>query len=65
MTEVVNNPAQHCYELAVDDYLAATCYKVSDGVITFVHTAVPRSWAVKVSDRSGSRARWIRYELTA
>ncbi len=42
MTEVVNNPAQHRYELLVDGYLAATHYKVADGVITFIHTEVPK-----------------------
>ncbi len=41
MTEVVDNPAHHRYELTVDGHLAATYYKLSDGVITFVHTEVP------------------------
>jgi uncharacterized protein len=41
MAEVVNNPAQHRYELVVEGHLAATYYKVSDGVITFIHTEVP------------------------
>ena len=41
MTEVVNNKAHHRYELGVDGHLAATYYKMSDGVITFVHTEVP------------------------
>jgi len=41
MTEVVNNRAHHRYELTVDGHLAATYYKVSDGVITFIHTEVP------------------------
>ena len=41
MAEVVNNPAQNRYELVVEDHLAATYYKVSDGVITFIHTEVP------------------------
>ena len=41
MTEVVNNRAQHRYELTVDGHLAATYYKMSDGVITFIHTEVP------------------------
>ena len=42
MAEVVNNPAQHRYELVVEGYLAATYYKVSDDVITFIHTEVPK-----------------------
>jgi uncharacterized protein len=41
MSDVVNNPAKHRYELAVDGHIAATYYKVADGVITFVHTEVP------------------------
>jgi uncharacterized protein len=42
MADVVNSPAQHRYELVVDGHLAATYYKVSDGVITFIHTEVPK-----------------------
>jgi uncharacterized protein len=41
MTDVVNNRAQHRYELTVDGHLAATYYKISGDVITFVHTEVP------------------------
>ena len=41
MTDVVNNPAQQRYELTVDGHLAATYYKVADGIITFIHTEVP------------------------
>jgi predicted GNAT family acetyltransferase len=41
MTEVVNNRAHHRYELTVEGHLAATYYKVADGVITFIHTEVP------------------------
>jgi predicted GNAT family acetyltransferase len=41
MTDVVNNKAQHRYELTVEGHLAATYYKISDGVITFIHTEVP------------------------
>jgi predicted GNAT family acetyltransferase len=40
MTDVVNNKAQHRYELTVDGHLAATYYKIADGVITFIHTEV-------------------------
>jgi hypothetical protein len=39
--EIVNNTAKHRYELAVDGHIAATYYKIADGVITFVHTEVP------------------------
>ena len=41
MTDIVNNRALHRYELTVDGHLAATYYKISDGVITFIHTEVP------------------------
>src|SRR6201984_3763312 len=41
MTDVVNNKAQHRYELTVNGHLAATYYELSGDVITFVHTEVP------------------------
>jgi uncharacterized protein len=41
MSEVVNNTAEHRYELAVDGHIAATYYEIAGGVITFVHTEVP------------------------
>ena len=41
MNEVVNNPAHQRYELAVDGHIAATYYKITDRVITFIHTEVP------------------------
>ena len=41
MSDVVNNPEKHRYELEVEGHLAATYYKLADGVITFVHTEVP------------------------
>jgi uncharacterized protein len=41
MSEVTNNSEQHRFELAVDGHIAATYYKISDGVITFIHTEVP------------------------
>jgi uncharacterized protein len=40
-SEIVNNTSKHRYELAVDGHIAATYYKIADGVITFVHTEVP------------------------
>ena len=43
MTESVqNNPARKRYELEAEGHLAATYYELSDGVITFVHTEVPK-----------------------
>jgi predicted GNAT family acetyltransferase len=41
VNDVSNNPAHHRYELAIDGHLAATYYKIADGVITFIHTEVP------------------------
>jgi uncharacterized protein len=41
MTDIVNNKAHHRYELAVDGHIAASYYKIADGVITFIHTEVP------------------------
>ena len=41
MTEVVNNAAHHRFELEIEGHLAATYYKIADGVITFIHTEVP------------------------
>jgi predicted GNAT family acetyltransferase len=41
MSEIINNRAQHRYELAVDGHIAATYYEIADGVITFEHTEVP------------------------
>jgi len=39
--EVRDNPAAHRFELDVDGHLAAAYYKLTPGVITFVHTEVP------------------------
>ena len=47
MTDVVNNKAHHRYELTVEGHLAATYYKIEDGVITFIHTEVPPELAGK------------------
>jgi uncharacterized protein len=41
MTDIINNKTKHRYELTVDGHIAATYYKMADGVITFVHTEVP------------------------
>ena len=41
MSDIVNNKAQHRYELAVESHIAATYYKVEDKIITFIHTEVP------------------------
>ena len=41
MSEVTDNTEKHRFELAVDGHIAATYYKISDGVITFIYTEVP------------------------
>jgi uncharacterized protein len=41
MSEVINNPAQHRYELMVDGHRADAHYKLDGNVITFMHTEVP------------------------
>jgi hypothetical protein len=46
-SEIVNNPSQHRYELAVDGHLAATYYEIAGGIITFVHTEVPPEFGGK------------------
>lgn len=46
MTDTVrNNTDENRYELSVDGHLAATYYRIADGVITFVHTEVPDALA--------------------
>ena len=39
---VHNNPARSRYELEVDGHLAVAVYTLTPGVITFVHTEVPK-----------------------
>jgi predicted GNAT family acetyltransferase len=41
VNEFSDNPAQHRFELEVEGHLAKTYYRIEDGVITFIHTAVP------------------------
>lgn len=41
MNDIVNNKAQHRFELVVDGHLAAAYYKRDGDVITFIHTEVP------------------------
>lgn len=42
---VLNNTEKNRYELSVDGHLAATYYRIADGVITFIHTEVPDALA--------------------
>ncbi|WP_024507021.1 GNAT family N-acetyltransferase [Bradyrhizobium sp. ARR65] len=41
MSDVVNNKAQHRFELTVDGHRADAYYKLDGDVITFAHTEVP------------------------
>ena len=41
MGDIVNNKADHRFELVVDGHLAAAFYKADGNVITFIHTEVP------------------------
>jgi len=45
--DVVNNTEKHRFELAAEGYLAATYYEINAGVITFIHTEVPKELAGK------------------
>jgi uncharacterized protein len=47
MADVVDNPAQHRFELAVDGHVARSEYGLKDGVMTFMHTEVPEALAGK------------------
>ena len=39
---VRDNPARHRYELEVDGHVAIAEYRLAAGVITFIHTEVPK-----------------------
>ncbi len=41
MSETIDNKIKQRYELAVDGHTAVSYYKVTDGVVTFMHTEVP------------------------
>jgi len=41
MADIVNNRAEHRFELTVDGHLASAYYKTDGNVITFEHTEVP------------------------
>ncbi|MGO4715763.1 GNAT family N-acetyltransferase [Bradyrhizobium sp. 2TAF24] len=40
--DVVNNTDKHRFELTVEGHMAATYYDIKAGVITFIHTEVPK-----------------------
>jgi hypothetical protein len=41
MTDIVNNAAQHQFELEVDGHVATAHYEINGNVVTFMHTEVP------------------------
>jgi predicted GNAT family acetyltransferase len=41
--EIHDNPAHHRYELVVDGVTAYVLYRRQPGVITFIHTEVPKA----------------------
>jgi predicted GNAT family acetyltransferase len=41
MSDIVDNKADHRFELVVEGHLAAAYYKLDGNIITFVHTEVP------------------------
>jgi uncharacterized protein len=41
MSKVIDNKAQHRFELQVEGHVAKSFYKLADRVITFEHTEVP------------------------
>lgn len=40
---VRDNPAEHRFEIAIGDQIAKAEYRLSDGLITFTHTEVPKA----------------------
>ena len=47
MTDVIDHPSRHCFELTIDGHVAISKYSLHDGVITFLHTEVPEALAGK------------------
>jgi uncharacterized protein len=43
MPEVVDNRAEHEFELVVDGHRAIAAYQLEEGVIVFTHTIVPKA----------------------
>jgi hypothetical protein len=41
MSDIIDNKAQHRFELDVEGHIAKSFYRLADGVITFEHTEVP------------------------
>jgi predicted GNAT family acetyltransferase len=45
LSEVRNDERQHRYEIEIGGHVAYTHYRLSPGVVTFVHTEVPKELA--------------------
>lgn len=60
MSDVVDNPEKHRFEISVDGHTAFTTYRIADGIITFVHTEVPPEFRGK-----GIGSQLVRGELEA
>jgi uncharacterized protein len=41
MSDIIDNKADHRFELEVEGHVANSFYKIENGVITFIHTEVP------------------------
>lgn len=41
-SDVRDNPGRHRFELDVDGHVAFTQYRLSPGIINFIHTEVPK-----------------------
>ncbi len=42
MNDVIDNTEKHRFELDVEGYVAASYYRRGAGIITFIHTEVPK-----------------------
>jgi predicted GNAT family acetyltransferase len=60
MSEVIDNPKLHRYEISFEGKTAFSEYKLADGVITFMHTEVPNEFRGK-----GIGSKLVRGELEA
>ena len=43
--EIIENPAQHRFEMAIGDDLALAYYRIEDGRYVLTHTEVPRQYS--------------------
>ncbi len=41
--QIVDNPSEHRFELALGDATAVACYTAEDGRIVLIHTEVPQA----------------------